>query len=351
MRFLAASILACALASALPLHADQVTLKNGDHLSGAVVKSDGKELVLKTGYAGEIKIQWSEIQNLTSDEKLYVATPDHGTVEGAVATQDADLVLTPAQGGEVRLPKASVTMIRSQSEQAAYEQSLHPPLTQGWAGGVNLGFALSRGNSKTRNLSVGFNAVHPTSKDKITLYANSIFASNDKEGITPHTTANAIFGGARYDRNISARLFAFANADFQYDEVQTLDLRSLFGGGVGFHVVKTDHTTLDLLGGANYTRDKYAGLPVRGYAAITAGEEFNHNFTASSAIFEKLYFYPDLDQRGEYRAAFDLGWKTQFSKWLGWQTSFSDRYVSNPPSSNLKNDILVTTGLSVSFTH
>jgi len=36
--------------------ADQVILKNGDRLSGTIVKSDDKNLVLKADYAGEVTI-------------------------------------------------------------------------------------------------------------------------------------------------------------------------------------------------------------------------------------------------------------------------------------------------------
>jgi hypothetical protein len=33
--------------------ADQVTLKNGDRLTGTIVKSDAKTLLIKTEFAGE----------------------------------------------------------------------------------------------------------------------------------------------------------------------------------------------------------------------------------------------------------------------------------------------------------
>jgi hypothetical protein len=36
------------------LFADQVTLKNGDRLTGTVVKSDGKTLVIHTDAAGDV---------------------------------------------------------------------------------------------------------------------------------------------------------------------------------------------------------------------------------------------------------------------------------------------------------
>jgi len=50
------------LASAV--FADQITLKNGDHLSGTVVKSDGKTLVLHTDYAGDVTVQFDAITQL-----------------------------------------------------------------------------------------------------------------------------------------------------------------------------------------------------------------------------------------------------------------------------------------------
>ena len=54
---------------------------------------------------------------------------------------------------------------------------------------------------------------------------------------------------------------------FQTDALQTLDLRSVFGGGLGLHAIKNDRTTLDLLGGINYTREKYSRPTSRSFAA------------------------------------------------------------------------------------
>jgi len=41
--------------------ADQVTLKNGDRLTGEIVKSDGKTLLMKTEFAGEVNLKWDAI--------------------------------------------------------------------------------------------------------------------------------------------------------------------------------------------------------------------------------------------------------------------------------------------------
>ena len=36
--------------------ADTLVLKNGDHLTGTVTDSDGKQVTLKTDYAGDVKV-------------------------------------------------------------------------------------------------------------------------------------------------------------------------------------------------------------------------------------------------------------------------------------------------------
>ena len=162
-------------------------------------------------------------------------------------------------------------------------------------------------------------------------------------------TANTTQGGARYAHNLTTRLFGYWSADFQTDALQGLNLRSVLGGGLGLHVINTNVTTLDLLGGLNYTRESYTTLS-RNFAAVTLGEELMQKLGVSTVLNEKLYFFPNLNQTGEYRATFNLGTVTKLSKWLGWQNAFGDIYVTNPPAGKKQNDILLTTGLNVSFT-
>src|SRR5437879_10425055 len=45
-------LLLVSMTCAFTAHADTVTLANGDRLTGMIVKSDGKQLTLKTDYAG-----------------------------------------------------------------------------------------------------------------------------------------------------------------------------------------------------------------------------------------------------------------------------------------------------------
>ena len=333
------------------LFADQIVLKNGDRLTGTIEQSDGKTLVIKTEFAGEVTVQWPAVQEITSSQVLHINLSDGKTVAGTVTTSDGNLAVSTANAGTVTEPIGSVAKLFGEAEHAAYEKSLHPGLLEGWKGGANVGFALTRGNSETKNLALAFTADRKTLHDHLGLYTNSVYATNDAAGATPATTANSVQGGIRYDHDFTPRLFAYVGADFQTDALQTLDLRSVFGGGLGLHVIQNDRTTLDLLGGINYTREKYSLLPSRSFAAASVGQELSHKLGMSTLITEKLYFFPNLNETGEYRGTFNLGTVTKISKWLGWQNAFGDIYVTNPPLGAKQNDILLTTGLNFSFTH
>jgi putative salt-induced outer membrane protein YdiY len=346
-RRLATAAMAILLSS--PVFADQIVMKNGDRLTGTIKKSDDKNVVIKTDYAGEVTVQWSAVQEMNSAQPLHVGLKSGQTLVGPVTSADGNLAVA-TKSGKVEAPKDSVAVIRNDAEQTAYDKSLNPGWGEGWSGGANVGFALTRGNSQTKNFALAFNADRKTLHDKLSLYANSVFASNDAPGATPHTSADAKQGGIRYDHDITPRLFEFVSGDFQSDALQTLNLRSVFGGGLGFHVIKREATTLDLLAGANYTHESYDAFS-RNLAAITVGDEFTHKLHKSTLLTQTFYFYPDLSQTGEYRGTFNFGTVTKISKWLGWQNSFGDIYVSNPPLGKKKNDILLTTGLNVSFTH
>jgi hypothetical protein len=54
------------------LFADQVAFKNGDRLSGAILKSNAETLVIKTVVAGEVTVSWQQVQEVQSDRPLHV---------------------------------------------------------------------------------------------------------------------------------------------------------------------------------------------------------------------------------------------------------------------------------------
>jgi Protein of unknown function, DUF481 len=330
--------------------ADTVILENGDRLTGMIVKSDAKELTLKTADAGTITLEWPAVRQITSSAPLYVVTPQGTTVGGIVTTEGSDLVVTPSTGAPQRVPLANVAAIRSLTEQTAYERSLHPGVLQSWQVNGSLGFGLARGNSRTTNLAVGFSGVRETFHDKLTTYMNSIYASSGLV-IAPGVTANDIRGGAMYQHDLTARTFAYGSADFEYNELQFLNLRSIWGAGAGYHAIKSMDTMLDVFAGGNYTRESYATGIRRNIAALTIGDLFRYQMGKNTTVNQALDIYPELSHLGEYRLALDVSLATKIKTWLSWQSTLSDRYISDPIPGTVSNDFIFSTGFNFTFSN
>lgn len=333
-------------------HADEVTLKNGDRLTGTIVKSDAKMLVLKSDFAGDVSIQWDAITSIQSTQSLYLGLKDGQTIAGTVGTSDGEFVVTTKSAGTVTTSKDSVVAVRNEAEQTAFNNEIdrlrNPHLTDFWSGFLDTGLSVTRGNSDTLNFNLSGQAVRKTSRDTITAYATSIFANNGTGGPTK-TTANSIGGGLRIDLNVTNRLFVFGLTDFYHDEFQQLDLRNILAGGLGYHVINTKPTTFDVYGGGAFNQSYYSTPLTRKTGEIMVGEYFSHAVSSRTTFSERLEFFPNISDTGEYRYTFDAHAVTKLSRWLGWQASFDDLHVSNPPTGIKKNDLILSTGLRLTF--
>lgn len=343
--------------------ADQITLKNGDRLTGAIVKSDAKTLVLKTDYAGDLNIQWDVVTSIVSAQTLHLGLKDGQTIVGTVNTSDGKFEVSTKDTGAVTSSKDDVTTVRNDAEQKAYDDQIerlrHPHLTDFWSGLLDTGLSLTRGNSESLTYNLSGKAARVTDRDKISVYTTSIFTNSSINGVS-ETTAHAIRGGVRGDLNVSDRLFVFGLTDLEYDQFQDLDLRAVFGGGMGFHAIKNKTTTFDVFVGGTYDEDFFGAIAAtattpatpaitRQIAEIDAGETFNLKLNNRTTITEQFSFYPDLSETGQYRFQFDSTGSTKLKNWLSWQVTYSDRFLSDPLLGFKKNDLLLSTGFRLTF--
>lgn len=154
--------------------ADQLTLKNGDHLTGSVVKSDDKTLVLKTDYAGDVSIQWDAVTSIVSSQPLHLALKDGQTIVGIVNTTDNKFTVSTKDTGDVTAAKSEVIAVRDDAEQKTYDDQVerlrHPHLTDFWSALLDTGLSLTRGNSESLTFNINGKAARVTDRDKISVY-------------------------------------------------------------------------------------------------------------------------------------------------------------------------------------
>ncbi|MGH9716550.1 MAG: DUF481 domain-containing protein [Candidatus Acidiferrales bacterium] len=352
-----AVLVALIIATPAIASADTVVLQNGDHVSGTFVSADGKTMAIKTPYEGKITLKWADVKEITTTESIAVTTTSKRIVSGPISKTNDTLVVHTLTGA-VDVPLAEVKYVRSPKEEAAYQASLHPALTRNWGGNFGLGFSLARGNSHSTNLTTSFALQRKTLSDEISLTESSVYSTATAAN---SVTANAILGGARYDKNINPLLFAFVSAVYTHDQLQGLNLRQIYSAGLGWHAISDPKTTLDLAAGLNYTRETYTGTATlapgvsvqRNLAAVTVGDDFTHRFDKVMSVDEHFYFYPDISSElGQYRFTLSTDADTHVTGWLSWQVALTDLYVSNPPLiGTVPNDVILSTSLVVTFHH
>jgi putative salt-induced outer membrane protein len=339
------------------LLADQITLKNGDRLSGSILKYDGKNLILKSDLAGEVTIPWDNVTVVNSTQPLNVTLKDGQRIVGTVTTDGTKFNVATKDTGGVTAARENVQYIRSEAEQKAYDTEIdrykNPRLVDLWTGTFDLGFAETHGNTDTQTFTLGANAVRATARDKIIVNYTQIYSSSNASGPSL-TTANAKRGGIAYNLNVAPKAFVFGLVNLENDQFQSLDLRFNPAGGMGYHAIKSANTVLDLSLGASMDKEFFsapAGTAsvTHSYAEILVGEELTHKFTKTMSMHENLVFYPNVSSIGNYRMNFDISAVASIKKWMSFQITASDRYLSDPLPGRKDNDVLFTTGLRFTF--
>jgi putative salt-induced outer membrane protein YdiY len=338
---------------ALPALADQITLKNGDKLTGKITTSDASTLTLKTEYAGDVKIKRDSIASITAEEPLNVQLADRTIIGSVAPAPEADKVTIQAPGADaVTAPLAEVAAFRDDPAQRAYERelerNLNPRLNDFWQGFFSFSMAGASGNADTATYSTSMAASRAAGKNKMALYFNQVYATQSTAAPTG-ATANRISGGYRIDRDVSRRLFVFGTTDYDYDQFLDLDLRSVLGGGLGLKVWKAERGFLDIGSGGVFNREKFGSGLIRKAGELLINEELGLKVNSRLKLSQRLSLYPNLSDTGQYRFNFDTGASMPVFGWLEWNIGFSSRFLSNPPPGRQRSDLLYTTGIRLSF--
>jgi putative salt-induced outer membrane protein YdiY len=337
--------------------ADQVILKNGDRVTGAIMKKDGNALTVKSAVMGVVTIPWDQVSEIKTSEQLNVVVagqpPQATGIKATIATNNGQFTLSGGPAGDQTVAPASIVAIRDNAEESSFERLLHPTLLELWTGTATLGIAGTLGNAVTSTFNTAVNALRTTNHDVASIYFNAVDSSATVNGV--HSgTAQAVRGGWKYDRKTGSRLEVNLFNDYEYDKFQSLDLRFVLGGGLGYRVWKSKRGALALQAGVDYDHDKFSPVsPAPEFSRSAAeaywGDDFNFKVNGSTSIVQSFRMFSNLSDTGAYRANFDLSSNTKLHKWLVWNVSVSDRYLSDPVAGRKPNDLLYTTGVGVTF--
>jgi putative salt-induced outer membrane protein YdiY len=239
--------LAAFLSLAAPATADQITLANGDRITGMVDSLAGGTLTISTRNGG-LKIPWPTVTGLVIDDPILATVGSADPVEVRIAAGDAAgrVVLNP--GGPMELAQI-----------AALTRPM-PAVTVD--GGVNAGGVTTGGNTDVSSLRFDGDVTVRQLANRYTATA-AVNRAKDK-GVETAENWNTAFN---YDRFLTERLFINGNAIFTNDRFRDLDLRTALGAGLGYQVLQTPRVRLTANGGFGWVDENFDVAEDESYAA------------------------------------------------------------------------------------
>lgn len=221
-----------------------------------------------------------------------------------------------------------------------------------WRAALGASYTASGGNTRSTSLSAMADAARATAGDKTSLYASALYGSSQGK-----KTADLWRLGAKQDWNLTSQFYVFGLAEGERDDLAGLQSRATLAGGVGWKFFNTEALKFEVFGGVGYVADRFEaprlidGAVRRSYshATLLAGEESVHKFGQSTTARQRLVVYPDLSNRGEYRAAWDAAIAVPATQSMNLTAGVTVKYNSEPGSGVKKADTLFTTGISIKF--
>lgn len=235
--------------------ADTVRLKNGDVMTGKILKVTGDEVLLDTDHSGEVKIETDHIVDLESDRLLTVEYEDGREVDGYVDIGPGGQLIVresapaerapgqpPAEAEEVAVDLAPIKEIHEVTPFYRYEAN------------VDVGLNIAKGNSDSENINMSGRFMPSFGKNTIELDGQWNRGKAEGELAASNWRINA-----QYEREFWDKWFWLFFNSYEHDRLQDLDLRITAGGGLGYKFFEPDPTLLKVSLGPAFVDENFEG--------------------------------------------------------------------------------------------
>jgi len=215
-----------------------------------------------------------------------------------------------------------------------------------WVGSTGFGLSLNRGNTDTTNLNFTFDAVHDAKTKNIWRF-QGLYLRGETDG---EVSVDRLFLQSRYERQLSAKAFAFGHVQYLRDEFKEIDYLLATSGGIGYKLVATDAVQFSVDGGLGVSWEKNPGFDVDTSGVVTGGDQLTWKLSPSATVTQSLSALWDADDFGDALYTFRAGLATSVLKRVELKIELLDAYKTKPPSDLVKkNDVAFLTAVVFKF--
>ncbi len=240
---------------------DEVTLNNGDRLSGNIINKTAEVLTLKTDYADEIEILSREIKYIITDKPVHIILSDERNINGTLfLNEDSEQRVDDKNGGAETLTVQQIIEI-------------NPPVEPNFisSGQINLGVEIDRGNTDEDDYHLDAQTELRWPQDRITMAFEGDIEESD--GRTTKQEAKYL---SDYDHFITEKFYSTAGFLLEHNKFADLDLRTTINAGVGYQILENNRTNLSIEGSPGYLWENFDESSDRDYPVVLWRLQFDH---------------------------------------------------------------------------
>ena len=298
--------------------ADEVTMTNGDVITGEILTLEGGKLKVKTPYNAGLELDWASVKSVRSDVPVELVLEDDRHVKGTLETNpDGTLQVVTESAGPV--PIGAPSMVTG----------MNPPEVKwiSYTGDLLAGASYLSGNTETASFKLSGKFIARTERHRGTLRGGWNY-SEDKKIVT----ARRLGGSAKYDFFITEKLYAYLNGLLEYDSFQDLDLRATLGPGLGYQFLDNDRLKLAGELGYSYVSEDFKIAPDNEYSSARWSFDFNWDIVKKKiALFHFDEGYISVEDTDNFYFRSEQG--LRFNVWKDFGTTFQANIdYNNAPS-------------------
>lgn len=334
----AAGLLVAAVTAAAQGRTDVVTLANGDHITGEVVRLDRGQLEFKTDDAGTIRFEWDKIASLVTNRQVELVMTDGGRLLGTLGTGANGTLTVTGPDGTVAVEMTRVAVMQAVGRSFWRQIDVS----------IDAGYSYTR-SSGIGQLNVNANASRrrPAEVTRISLSLTQT-RRDDEEGRRDDRGALDL----SYGHFLWSRWFVVGMGRFESNESLGLTLRSQAAFAAGPSLVNTTRTQLMVGAGMAFNDERGVGVEptqnVEGLFSVRMSYDTYDSPTTNVAA--SLDYYPSVSDPGRHRLQLDASVRREFWKDLYLATSVYNTFDSRPPNPEANtNDVGLVVSVGWSY--
>jgi hypothetical protein len=354
-------VCAAAAGAADPPEKDVLLFNNGEKLIGKLLRSAGSTLIFHSDSAGDVTIPWVNVKELRTSSRFAVVekqvklgrNEDPATIPQGKLLVAADTIVieTEVDRAPVRIPVNEAGHI---IDETTFRRSARDPgWTQGWRGTVTAGASLVEATQHGRTFTGAISLTRPIPAESWLPARNrTSFDFNGAYGIvsqpdSPRLKTEIYHSAVEHDVYFTARLFAFGQASWDHNFSQGLDLQQSYGGGVGWTIVKSSKTALDVKTSVTYLNQQFKGPQTsQDLVGSTFAQTLVQRMWNGITLAEQVSGTPAWNNTNSYAAQGSVTLTVPVYKRMSFTIGSVDTFLNNPTPGFRKNSFQFTTGLS-----